>query len=106
MNPTTGNITEGIAEQTQQVMENLKAILAEAKLTFDDVVMATVYLKDLSKDFFNAFNQEYAKAFGCFVSQVDGKIDCTGVYVPPRATIQAAEIPKGALLEISMIAGK
>ncbi len=102
--PTTGSITGGIAEQTRQVMENLKAILAQAKLTFDDVVMVTVYLQDLKG--FTAFNQEYAKAFGCFVSQSDGAIDCTGVYVHPRATIQAAGIPRGAFLEISMIAGK
>jgi len=101
--PGKSEFPAGITAQTGQVMENLKAILAEAKLTFDDVVMVTVYLADLNH--FTAFNQEYAKALGCFVSQ-GGAIDCNGVYVPPRATIQAAGIPKGALLEISMIAGK
>lgn len=84
-----------IAEQTRQVMLNLSAILEAVNLSLNDIVMATVYLADM--DDFNVFNTEYAKFF-------EGNPN-----PPARATIQAGGIPKqaaGAMLEVSIIAGK
>jgi 2-iminobutanoate/2-iminopropanoate deaminase len=108
-----GNITE----QTQQVMENLGAILAEAKLSFDDVLMTTVYLEDINE--FNGFNYEYGKTFGCEYIYPNWHCDpdrhpparatiAVGKYIPPTTTVpgDGEGIPKGAKLEVSMIAGK
>ncbi len=90
--PVTGTIPDGIVAQTRQVMDNLQAVLAAAGLKFDDVLMVTVYLANISD--FAAFNNEYI----------------TGGYFsiprPARATV-AVGIPRtGVLVEISMIAGK
>jgi 2-iminobutanoate/2-iminopropanoate deaminase len=95
---------------TKQVMVNIKAILAEAKLTLDDIVMATVYLRPGVSA--TEFNQAYAESFGCTCSGPDPTVcieyECANPKSrpPARASINAAAIPKGALLEISVIAGK
>jgi 2-iminobutanoate/2-iminopropanoate deaminase len=104
INPATGAlISTNITDATRQVMENLEAILAEAKLTFDDVLMTTVYLASIND--FNNFNIEYGKSFGCDFVSNQWVCDPNG-HPPARATIAAGAIPKGALLEVSMIAGK
>lgn len=90
LDPITGQLVEGgIAEQTAQVMDNLGAILAETGRDFCDVVMVTVVMKNLSD--FSAFNDVYGSYFPG--------------YAPARATFEAAALPKGALVEIWMIAG-
>jgi 2-iminobutanoate/2-iminopropanoate deaminase len=87
--PGTSELKNGnISEETQQVMINLKAILEEAGLTFNDVVKTTIFLKDMS--FFAAVNEEYGKHF-------DSDF-------PARETVAVKGLPKDVNVEISMIA--
>ena len=63
--PGTSELKTGdIAEETAQVMNNLKSILEEAGLTFGHVVKTTIFLKEMS--FFTKVNEEYGKYFGCY----------------------------------------
>jgi 2-iminobutanoate/2-iminopropanoate deaminase len=90
--PSTGAfVSGGIQEQTTQVLENLKAVLAAAGLDLAQVVKTTVYLKDM-KDF-AAMNEVYAK----YLAPV-------GVVPPARSTVQVAALPREALVEIEVIA--
>ena len=90
IDPTQGKIVAtDIREQTNMVMENIKAILQAADCSLNDVVQANVYLSSMA--LFNEFNKEYAKYF-------DKEF-------PTRATVGIELIP-GALVEISMIAYK
>jgi 2-iminobutanoate/2-iminopropanoate deaminase len=92
INPATGTCVEGgIAEQTAQVCENLKAVLAAAGVGFADVVKTTVFLKDM-KDF-AAMNEVYAKYFAV-----------EGFASPARSTVQAAALPRDAMVEIDCVA--
>jgi len=87
--PETGHLIAGdIRAQTEQVLENVKAILEDQKLTFDDVVKTTVFLTNLAD--FPAMNEVYGKYF-----QSD---------FPARSTIQVAALPRGANVEIEFIA--
>ncbi len=79
---------DDIVVQTIQVLENLKAILAAAGLSLQDVVKTTVYLTDLAD--FAEMNRVYAEYF-------PGK-------PPARATVQVAALPKGARLELEAVA--
>lgn len=89
IDPVTGEfVSGGIKEQTTQSFKNIKAILAEAGLTTDNVVKTTVLLSDI-KDF-AAMNEVYASVF-------------TGAY-PARSAFAAKDLPKGALVEIEVIA--
>lgn len=89
LDPKTMQIVNGgIREQTRQVCENLKAVLAAAGTDFRSVVKTTCYLKDMS-DFVD-FNQVYQEFFG------ETK--------PARATVEAARLPKDVLVEIELIA--
>jgi 2-iminobutanoate/2-iminopropanoate deaminase len=76
------------AEQTRRVLKNLSAVLEAAGASIEGVVKTTVYLKDLKT--FGEMNAVYAEFF---------KAPC-----PARATIEAAGLPKGALVEIDAIA--
>ncbi len=92
IDPKTGAFVEGgIHEQTTQVLENLRAILAQAGLDMTHVVKTTVFLKDM-KDF-AAMNEVYAKYLAPH-----------GVVAPARSTVQVAALPKDALVEIEVIA--
>ena len=85
----TGNLVSGdIKAQTQRVLENVKAILDDQNLTFDNVVKSTVFLTNLAD--FSGMNEVYAKFF-------------TQDF-PARSTIQVAALPKGAIVEIEVIA--
>lgn len=89
LDPATGEmIPGGIAEQTEQVMANLGAVLKEAGCGFEAVVKATIYLADLAD--FAVVNDIYGRFFP----------DCP----PARATVQVAALPKGARVEIDAIA--
>ncbi len=89
LDPETGQlVTGGIREQTQRVLENLKAILEAAGTSLDRVVRTTCFLANL--DDFPAFNEVYGQYFGN--------------NPPPRTTVQAARLPAGALVEIDCIA--
>ena len=87
--PATGNLITGdIKAQTERVLENVKAILDDQQLTFANIVKSTVFLTDLAN--FAGMNEIYAKYF-------------TGDF-PARSTIQVAALPKGANVEIEVIA--
>jgi 2-iminobutanoate/2-iminopropanoate deaminase len=89
LDPKTGEATVGdISAQTEQVMRNLMAVLKEAKMGPENVVKTTVYLRDMGD--FAAMNEIYAKYLG--------------KEPPARSTIQAAALPRGAAVEIDMIA--
>ena len=89
LDPLSGELVAGgIEAQTQQVMNNLKAVLHAAGLDFSHVVKATIYLTDLAD--FAIVNQVYG---GCFAENP-----------PARACVQVAALPKGAAVEIECIA--
>ncbi|MER3399269.1 MAG: reactive intermediate/imine deaminase [Chloroflexota bacterium] len=89
LDPETGQLVAGgIEEQTRRVLLNLQAILEAAGLGLNEVVRTTVFLADLAD--FPKMNQVYAEFFG---------------NVPPaRTTVQAAALPRGALIEVDAIA--
>ena len=90
VNPQTGKIPEGIEAQTEQVMQNISAILTEAGYTFADVVKSTRLLSDMAN--FKAMNEVYAKYYP--------------TEAPARAAFAVKELPLGALVEIETIAIK
>ncbi|WOV84424.1 RidA family protein [Sporosarcina jeotgali] len=77
-----------IEEQTNQVFENLKAVLAEANSSLNQVVKATVFIKDMNE--FGALNEVYAKHFG--------------EHTPARSTVEVARLPKDVKVEIEVVA--
>lgn len=81
-------VAGGIEEQTHQVFRNLKAVLTEAGATFQDVVKATVFLKDMND--FVTVNGIYASYFG--------------EHKPARSAVEVARLPKDVLVEIEVIA--
>ena len=89
IDPATGNLVSGdIKAQTERVLQNIKAILDDQKLTFANVVKSTVFMTNLAD--FAGMNEVYAKYF---------THDC-----PARSTIQVAALPKGANVEIEVVA--
>ena len=89
LDPATGNLVEGdIRVQTERVLQNIKAILDDQKLTFANVVKRTVFLTNLGD--FVAMNEVYAQYF-------------TSDF-PARSTVQVAALPKGAAVEIEILA--
>jgi 2-iminobutanoate/2-iminopropanoate deaminase len=91
VDPAIGKIVEGgIAEQTEQVMKNIGAILKEAGYTFDDVVKSTCLLSDM--DNFAAMNEVYAKYYPN--------------NPPARAAYGVVKLPLGVMVEIETIAMK
>ena len=91
LNPSTGTFPEGITAQTRQSLLNAEAILKAAGCSLADVVKTTVFLQ--SMDDFAAMNAVYETAF-------------TGTVYPARSAVEVAKLPKGALVEIEMIAAK
>jgi len=91
LDPETGTMVQDTIErETRQVMDNLAAILKEASMDFTNVLKTSIFLMDLGQ--FGKVNEIYA---GYFTANP-----------PARETIQVAGLPKGANVEISMIAGK
>lgn len=88
INPADGSMSRDIKAQTAQSIENIKAVLAEAGATLDNVVKTTVYLADMS--LFGAMNEVYSEYF-------------KEVY-PARAAFAVKELPKQASVEIEVIA--
>ena len=89
IDPATGNLISGdIKTQTERVLQNVKAILDDQKLTFANVVKSTVFLTNLAD--FAGMNEIYSNHF-------------TGDF-PARSTIQVAALPKGANVEIEVVA--
>ena len=89
LDPASGEMVKGdIVAQTERVMENLQNILASAGAAWSDVVKVTVYLQDLAH--FPTVNEIYARWIG------DAR--------PARSTVQVAALPRGALIEVDVIA--
>src|SRR5438874_12622021 len=89
LDPATGNLVSGdIKAQTQRVLENVKAILEDQNLTIGNVVKSTVFLTNLAD--FAGMNEVYA---GYFTTDF-----------PARSTVQVAALPKGAQVEIEVVA--
>ena len=90
LNPKTGDlILNNIVDETVQVMENLKAVLDEANLSFENVVKTTIFLS--SMDDFKSVNEVY----GSYL---------TDDTAPARETVEVSKLPVGVNVEISMIA--
>jgi 2-iminobutanoate/2-iminopropanoate deaminase len=89
LDPATGNLVAGdIQAQTERVLQNVMAILDDQQLTFANVVKSTVFMTNLGD--FAAMNEIYAKYFT--------------ENFPARSTVQVAALPKGANVEIEVIA--
>lgn len=89
MDPVSGQVVDGgVAVQTERVLNNLSAVLQAAGTSLDKVVKTSVFLKDMND--FAAMNEVYGRYF-------KGE-------PPARSTIQAARLPKDALVEIDVIA--
>ena len=83
INPATGNFVEGgIKEQTRQSLTNVKAILEEAGLTMGNVVKTTVFMADMNTVYAEFFSEPY----------------------PARSAVAVKTLPKGALIEIEVVA--
>lgn len=92
INASTGKLVEGnIKEETKQSMENLKAILEEAGMTFEHVVKSSIFLNDMNQ--FTDVNEVYGTYFNPETA-------------PSRETVEVANLPKFVNVEISMIAVK
>lgn len=90
LDPETGALPESIEEQTKQSLKNIQAILEEAGLQKTDVIKTVVFLKNMSD--FAVVNGIYADFFG------DHK--------PARSCVEAAQLPKGGLIEIEVVAAR
>ena len=91
LNPVTGElVTTGIADEAVMVMENIKAILTEAGIGFENIVKTSIFLTDLGN--FGVVNEVYGKYFTA--------------NFPARETVQVSALPKGVNVEISVIAVK
>ena len=86
--PESGLIeTTSVADQTEQVMKNLAAVLEAAGSSFEKAIKTTCFLADIS--YFAAFNEVYAKYF---------------ISKPARSCVAVKDLPKGALVEVEVIA--
>ncbi len=90
INPENGSIAEGVSEQTEQSIKNIKAILEEDGYNLSNVVKTTVYLKDMNE--FAAMNEVYGKFFA--------------EPYPARVAVEVARLPKDVKVEIDAIAIK
>ncbi|MFL5809675.1 MAG: RidA family protein [Flavisolibacter sp.] len=89
LDASTGNLkNKDIQEETHQVMQNLKAILQDAGMNFNNIVKTTIFITDMNS--FSEINEVYGKYF-------DGDF-------PARETVQVSALPKFVNVEISMIA--
>jgi 2-iminobutanoate/2-iminopropanoate deaminase len=90
LDPATGELVQGdITAQAERVMQNIEGVLAAAGMTFANVVKTTVFLADLAD--FAKMNEVYGKRF------------TAGGY-PARSTVQVAALPKGARVEVEVLA--
>ena len=91
LDPQSGNLVEGIENQTKQVLENLSAVLTVENLSLKDVVKSDIFITSIVD--FTVVNEIYSQYFSS-----DPK--------PARTTVEVSNLPKGALIEISCIACK
>ena len=92
IDPVSGNlILDSIKNETKQVMENLKAVLSAADMTFEDVFKTTIFISDMNN--FSQINEIYGTYFNAETA-------------PARETVEVANLPKFVNVEISVIATK
>ncbi len=92
IDPATGELVQGdIKKETQQSMENLKAILEEAEMSFENVIKTSIFIADMHQ--FAQINEVYGTYFDAATA-------------PARETVEVANLPKFVNVEISMIAVK
>lgn len=92
LNAKTGELVmDSIQTETKQVMENLKAVLEAAEMTFDNVIKTSIFISDMHN--FSQINEVYAQCFDADSA-------------PARETVEVANLPKFVNVEISMIAVK
>jgi len=92
LHPQTGELVmDNIEVETKQVMENMKAVLAAADMTFENVVKTSIFISDMEN--FSAINAVYSQYFD-------------DASAPARETVEVANLPKYVNVEISMIAIK
>lgn len=90
LHPETGELVTGDIEiETKQVMENMKAVLDAAGMTFENVVKTTIFISDMN---------DFVKINGVYGGYFNEKT------APARETVQVAKLPKSVNVEISMIA--
>ena len=89
--PKSGELKEGVKEQTRQALENVKAILEEAGLGMNNIIKTLVFIQDMND--FGAVNEVYAEYINSDV-------------LPARSCVEVAKLPKGGLVEIEVIALK
>ena len=87
LDPSTGELADGVVAQAEQALKNIEALLTAAGATFGNVVKTTVLLADIAD--FDAVNEVYAARFS--------------EPYPARSAVQVAALPKGALVEIECI---
>ena len=91
INPTTGNLVmDNITAETNQVMQNILAVLTSADMDFSNVVKCSIFMKDMND--YTAINEVYAKSFG--------------ENPPAREAVEVSVLPKNVNVEISVIAIK
>lgn len=88
LDPSTGNLEEGIIAQTRRVLQNLGAVLGASGLSMKNVVKTNVFMVDLTE--FSQMNEEYSRHFSA--------------PFPARTTAQVQALPKGARVEIDAVA--
>ena len=92
INVNTGELVmDSITSETEQVMQNLKAVLAAAEMTFENVIKTSIFISDMHN--FSKINEVYANYFDANTA-------------PARETVEVANLPKFVNVEISMIAIK
>ncbi|MEG2828074.1 MAG: RidA family protein [Edwardsiella sp. (in: enterobacteria)] len=91
LDPVSGTMPQGVAEQTRQSLENVKAIVDAAGISVASIVKTTVFVKDLNA--FTAVNAAYEAFFSAH-----------GAPFPARSCVEVARLPKDALIEIEAIA--
>lgn len=90
INPETGAMSDNFDDQLSQVMKNIDGLLESQNLTREDIIKTTIFLQDLGD--FGKVNEAYINFFS--------------KPYPARSCVQAAKLPKDALVEIEVIAGK
>ena len=90
IDPQTGNLVEGFIPQMNQVMKNIDGLLNSQNLTRDNIVKTSIFLTDLNN--FSAVNDAYVEFFKA--------------PYPARSTVEVSKLPKGAVVEIEVIAAK
>lgn len=92
INPSTGELVlDSIEEETKQVMENMKAVLEAADMTFENVIKSTIFIMNM---------EDFARINAVYTTYFDEKT------APARETVQVACLPKNVNIEISMLAIK